>query len=257
VGHTVYAAMVEKNAVCDAISMACSAILKDLGVDCYVVGGDAHAWNIVALDDGLYEMACTWDMAPLSDNGRTEHKYFNKTTGFMTETEHYRDLFSSNLPTAEGGIYTYEKVMSDLGVILGEYTADGIKYFLEDTMTAIVKGLETPVKKIVIPSTLKVNDSEYAVSYIERQAFMDTGLKTVTIPESVAMIGQEAFKGCKKLKTVIIKDASYLQYVEAEAFQNTPKKIVFKIYGDRESFKKLKDALKDSGVKKGVYRNVK
>jgi hypothetical protein len=34
----------------------------------------------------------------------------------------------------------------------------------------------------------------------------------VTIPESVALIGKEAFAGCKKLKTVIIKDASYLQY---------------------------------------------
>lgn len=180
--------MVEENAVCDAISMACAALLKDLGVDCYVLGGDAHAWNMVSLDDELYELDCTWDMAKLSDDGTTDHQYFNKTTEYMASTEHNRDLLSLLLPEAKGDVYTYEKV---------------------------------------------------------------------TIPESVALIGKEAFAGCKKLKTVIIKDASYLQYIEEGAFQNTPKNIVFKISGSKEDFENVKAALKEAGVRKGVFKHVK
>ena len=257
IGHSVYGALVENNAVCDAISMSCAAILKDLGVDCYVIGGESHAWNMVVLDGELYELDCTWDMKQFSDYGRTEHTYFNVTTDYMTKTEHNRESLSQLMPEATGSIYTYEKVISDIGMIIGDHTADGIIYNLDGEMMATVKGMETATNILVIPSVVKVNGLDYTVMFIDDEAFKDSTLKKVTFPETLLLIGKEAFAGCKKLKNVIIKDAAALQIIDENAFNNSRKKIIFKISGDKESFKKVKEALQNSGVRKGVYKRQK
>lgn len=253
VGHTVYAALVEHHAVCDAISMSCAAILQDLGVDCYVLGGDAHAWNMVSLGGEFYELDCTWDMASLSDTGQTSHQYFNRTTDYMTGTEHTRDGLALRLPQATGTRCTYEQIMTDMGTPLGEYTLNGIRYVLDDNGMASVVGLEDSVKKIQIPAYITVNDHEYSVSFIEEQAFQNSSLKKVVIPETVALIGPEAFAGCKKLKTVVIKDAAYLQYVEQNAFRKSAKKITFKLHGSRAACENLQQLLQNAGVRKGIF----
>ena len=258
VGHSVYGALVENNAVCDAISMSCASILKDMGVDCYVIGGDSHAWNMVELDGELYELDCTWDMKQFSDYGRTEHKYFNVTTDYMTKTDHKRETLSQRMPQAIGSVYTYEKVISDIGMIIGDYTADdGIIYNLDGEMMAAVKGMDAAANTLVIPSVIKVNGLDYTVVFINDEAFKNSNLKKVTFPETLLFIGKEAFSGCKKLKNVTIKNAAALQIIDENAFNNSRKKIIFKISGDKESFKKLKEELQKAGVRKGVYKRQK
>ena len=196
-------------------------------------------------------------MKQFSDYGRTEHTYFNVTTDYMTKTEHTKESLSQLMPEATGSIYTYEKVISDIGMIIGDHTADGIIYNLDGEMMATVKGMETATNILVIPSVVKVNGLDYTVMFIDDEAFKDSTLKNVTFPETLLLIGKEAFAGCKKLKNVIIKDAAALQIIDENAFNNSRKKIIFKISGDKESFKKVKEALQNSGVRKGVYKRQK
>lgn len=80
---------------------------------------------------------------------------------------------------------------------------DGIYYNLvEDTKTAEVtmgetRNTATYSGALVIPSVIKVNETEYSVTRIGRNAFeFCSGLTSVTIPNSVTSIGGYAFEWC-------------------------------------------------------------
>ena len=61
---------------------------------------------------------------------------------------------------------------------------------------------------LVIPSVAKDGDIEYAVTAIGEKAFYNcSGLKSVTIPESVIEIGESAFSDCYSLTSVIIPNS--------------------------------------------------
>ena len=86
---------------------------------------------------------------------------------------------------------------------------DGIYYLTPKKNVAVVtNGDKEYSGDITIPSSIKVNESEYTVREIEKYAFYDCiGLKSVTIPNSVTSIGNEAFKGCSGLTSVTIPNS--------------------------------------------------
>ena len=60
---------------------------------------------------------------------------------------------------------------------------------------------------ITIPSSIKVNDVEYSVTSIRPGAFSNCGLTSITIPNSVTIIGRNAFYGCGGLTSVTIPNS--------------------------------------------------
>lgn len=68
--------------------------------------------------------------------------------------------------------------------------------------------------------TLPEKIGPYGISAIGKGSFNDNcTLKKITIPASVISIGDEAFKGCHKLETVIFTDASTMQSIGKDAFK--------------------------------------
>lgn len=64
------------------------------------------------------------------------------------------------------------------------------------------------------------NFGTFGVSHIGRGSFNDNcDLVKVTIPASVTTIGEEAFRGCHNLRTVIFTDASTITSIGADAFR--------------------------------------
>ena len=232
------------------------AILSDFGIDCYVVDGDSHAWNMVCMDCEYYELDCTWDMATMAEDNKTSHKYFNKTTSYMTSTDHTREALSLKLPQAEGTLYTYEKVLDDMGILIGNHTINGIKYKILDGMEATVLGMANSKKALTLKPSVTYGAYSYKILYIEDDAFKNSKITKITLPESLELIGERAFKGCKNLKTVIIKNASKLDFILADAFKGAAKKITFKIHGSKKDFNAIKNSLQMAGVKKGIYVRV-
>ncbi|MCR5106672.1 MAG: hypothetical protein K6B28_00770 [Lachnospiraceae bacterium] len=100
--QSAYSALVNHSTVCAGYSRAMQHVLMELGIPCYYCtgfAGENHAWNIVRLDDGFYNVDVTWD-----DNDQGQYDYFNKTDADYANNHVRRDL-SVNLPPCNGMKY--------------------------------------------------------------------------------------------------------------------------------------------------------
>jgi uncharacterized protein with FMN-binding domain len=81
-----YGVIIDHKGACDAISDATSLLLKRAGVEVIKVShgwaGEAHAWNMVKLDNRYYHLDCTWDIVN-SSNGNISYRYFNVDDAFL------------------------------------------------------------------------------------------------------------------------------------------------------------------------------
>ena len=76
---------------------------------------------------------------------------------------------------------------------------DGIYYNLapNGNVAEVTNGDYKYVGDITIPSSIKVNDTEYSVTSVGNSAFEDCiSLISITIPNSVTSIAGFAFEGC-------------------------------------------------------------
>lgn len=100
--QSAYSALVNKKSVCAGYARAYQYLLQQLGIPCYYCtgyAGEDHAWNIVKLDTGYYNVDVTWD-----DTETPTYDYFNKTDAEFGRT-HVRTGLSVYLPAClgEGG----------------------------------------------------------------------------------------------------------------------------------------------------------
>ena len=103
--QSAYSALVNGKSVCAGYARAYQYLLQQLGIPCYYCtgysGGD-HAWNIVKLEDGYYNVDVTWD-----DAAAIRYDYFNKTDADFAST-HVRQNLSVYLPACNGTAYRQE-----------------------------------------------------------------------------------------------------------------------------------------------------
>ncbi len=100
--QSAYSALVNGRTVCAGYARAFQYIMQKMGIPCYYCtgySGEDHAWNIILLDDGYYNVDVTWD-----DTGSGTYDYFNKTDDDYSDT-HVRQELSVNLPACNGSAY--------------------------------------------------------------------------------------------------------------------------------------------------------
>ncbi|MEG0872872.1 MAG: hypothetical protein RSE00_02915 [Clostridia bacterium] len=91
--HNIYGAFINQKAVCDGFAKGMQILLDRVNIESIIVLGtldsDAHAWNLVKLDDVWYNLDLTSDKsiknANLEDNV-VIHSYFNITTKQIEQT---------------------------------------------------------------------------------------------------------------------------------------------------------------------------
>ena len=116
--QSAYSALVNKKSICAGYSRAFQLIMIKLQIPTYYCVGVStvnHAWNIVKLDDGYYNVDLTWDNSDI-----TRYKYFNKTDNDFAIT-HTRTGLSLKLPKCNATKYrisnsttTSNKVVSNV-----------------------------------------------------------------------------------------------------------------------------------------------
>ena len=90
--YTAFAAAINKTAVCQGYTNLFYRLANDAGIDCRIITGGNHAWNIVQMDDGKYYcMDATWD------EGQSSYSYFLKGLPEFSKT-HSPQTDSQNTP---------------------------------------------------------------------------------------------------------------------------------------------------------------
>jgi len=97
--QSAYSALVNGRTVCAGYSRAFQYLCQKLGIPAYYCAGNAgepHAWNIIKLGDGFYNVDSTWD-----DTEGHEYDYFNRDDAFFNKDHRRREL-SVYLPPCRG-----------------------------------------------------------------------------------------------------------------------------------------------------------
>lgn len=149
----------------------------------------------------------------------------------QTPFEINENVFSSNtsvvLYVPEGTKSEYEKTSgwnSFASIVEGNYNeieiGNLIYSYSESSRTAsVVSHNITEWGKVVIPSTIPINDVDYEVKYIGPGAFYQFGsIDSLYISEGIETIGNNAFNNCWNMKTVQLP--SSLKTIGNNAFQS-------------------------------------
>lgn len=100
--QSAYSALVLGKTVCAGYARAFQYIMQQLGVPCYYCtgyAGENHAWNIIQLEDGYYNVDVTW-----ADTKPSNYVYFNGADADYRKDHIRRDL-SVKLPACNGVLY--------------------------------------------------------------------------------------------------------------------------------------------------------
>ena len=109
------------------------------------------------------------------------------------------------------------------------YTVSGADYKVSGDDTVSFTAVKKKVKSVKIPDTVTIEGKAYKVTAVAANAFKNCKkLKSVTIGKNVKRIGAKAFYGCKLLKKVTVKSAS-LKTVGKAAFKKTAARLVIKV----------------------------
>lgn len=146
--QTAYSALVNHKTVCAGYSKAFQYIMKKLNIITYYVVGEVinegHAWNIIKLSDGYYNVDLTWEE-------------FNKTDNQISKT-HTRVEYSKMLPACNATTYAANVTKEENNVKQDEKTnikqedkSNKESYVKED-----LKNQNTTIKK----DTTEVNTKE-------------------------------------------------------------------------------------------------
>ncbi len=103
INQSAYSALVYGRTVCAGYARAFQYLMQQLDIPCYYVtgyAGENHAWNIVKLDDGYYNVDSTWD-----DTNPNTYDYFNCSDADYA-TDHMRTDLSVYLPPCNGNKYS-------------------------------------------------------------------------------------------------------------------------------------------------------
>ena len=210
------------------------------------------------------------------EDGTSQEKKVTELSGggtvvTETKTEANGDFARVTLTeTAEGGstIVTVDKTTELTQVRTYEVTGE---------REIVLKKQDTDSKeeKLVVPTTVSVNDVTYKVTSIDKNAFKgnknltsadignnvrsigagafakNTSLKSAKLGKKVKVIGANTFNGDSKLKTITIQ-SKVITKIGKKAFNGIASDAVFRIAGTKKQFNAVKKMIQRSGVGKKV-----
>ncbi len=240
--HNIIGVLLDGSGVCESYSKSFQLLLNYCDIDnVYVTGyaGEAHAWNLVLLDDGRwYWYDLTWNDQPSWMLG-VRHNYFcvsnsdyvDYTDGTTAKSLHFLNDHTPTAPGGEGVYFSYElPKASDLpyeydGLMVRDdiIEKDGLSYVLIGFNTVSLIKIEAE-GKIAIPNSINHNGTNLAVACIgnydaENGIFIagsiieyisttreHVDVTEVSIPDTVKFIWDFAFDHCYTIENFVVSE---------------------------------------------------
>ena len=192
---------------------------------------------------------------PVKDPESGDHGSDNGEPSKPGSSESGQPTTGNDQPTTEQKPDTNTNSNVDVGVKANQAaTVNGIIYKvtkIENAKNAqvTITSLDKKKSSIVIPDYITINGVKCKVVTIKKKAlYKGTKLKKLTIGKNVQTIEDNAFNGCKNLKSITIK-STVLKKVGKNAIKGIHKKAVIKV--QKKQYKKYKKLFgKKSGFKK-------
>ncbi len=135
-------------------------------------------------------------------------------------------------PIVPDAVDDKKQTSPSVGTVLGD-SKNKVSYKVssQNKTVAFYKAKNAAATKVVIPATVTLDGVTYKVNAISDQAFKGCRkLKSVTIGKNITKIGKKAFYGCSKLKTITIKSKKLKKNsTGAKAFNGIHGKAVIKV----------------------------
>ena len=237
--YSAYGALCRGEATCQGFSIAIYRLMLEAGIDCRLLAGDDHGWNIVKLDGKYFYLDATWDSdvwrangsfswflkgsANFRDYGHREwnfyasddyNKYNISTLDYNAQSYAPTDIITSGQCGAEGGNITYTLTGNGTMTLTG--TGATTETYL---LNAPWQGYNGYIKKLVIGEGITsignylfynctaLTDIQFpsTLTAIGNSAFaLCTALTEVKLPDSVTELGVEVFWSCFNLKKATV-----------------------------------------------------
>ena len=212
--YSAYGALVLGSTTCQGFSSLIYRMMLEAGIDCRLIAGGDHGWNIVKLDGKYYFLEATWDEANWKSKGKLEY-FLKGSASFMASGEKENGFFTTSLHTPWAEFYTAD--------FLQAYPISVLDYGQEDLSTQPagtvlgsgkcgknVKWKLTADGKLTISGSgdmwggdaLWWTDNDVCRHWDGLNGY----IKTVEIRKGVTSIGDFAFYNCPQLKQVTMAD---------------------------------------------------
>ena len=209
--YSAYGALVLKSTTCQGFSSLIYRMMLKAGIDCRLIAGDDHGWNMVKLNGKYYYLDATWDSA-LAHNG-APLKYFLKgsakfrtsgviESGGSSETEHKawsKQFTKTFLDQYNISVLDYGETDLSTG---GSATIGSGKCGDTANWTLTADG------KLTITGTGNIWDAPGGSVWHTGEGMklrwdgLNGYIKKVEIGQGITRIGQRAFMNCPQLTAV-------------------------------------------------------
>ncbi len=263
--HNIVGVTEKRGAVCEGYARTYQLALNLVGVENVFVTGVAgtgrdsggHAWNLVKVDGKWYWIDPTWDDGNSSDY--PSYEFFMKTDGEFLKTHTY------HVPTKGNTDYLYglparaetAYVAAEVWLAGEKYSEGGISYRRSRYDGAEVVGAtiyttgfifttEKP-RTLEIPETISYRGRSYPVTSIGASAFRNRTDITEVSTGGVLRVREDAFSGCRNLKTLTL--SASVNKIYDGAFNYCTGIASVKYLGTKEQFSKIAVGEKNDAFK--------
>ncbi|MCI0764250.1 transglutaminase domain-containing protein [Bacillus sp. TL12] len=145
--YTAYEALVNRSAVCQGYTLLTYQLLQEAGIQSHIVtgkgNGQAHAWNLVKIENKWYHMDTTFDDPVPDKAGRVTYSYYNISDEQLgkdhewdrskypkASTNYYNEL-TDKIKTGTPKAVVYKKMLKDTNLIYlsSQYGAENYNEF--------------------------------------------------------------------------------------------------------------------------------
>ena len=167
--------------------------------------------------------------------------------------------------TKAGNVYVRTEetdAEGNVSITIEQNKADGTQtkreYAVNKDGSLKLTALETGASSVKVPASVTVNGKTYDVTTITKNAFRNnTELEKVVIGKNITAIGKNTFRGDANLSEIVLYGENLVS-ISKNAFKGIAEGALFKIKGSKETYKKIVELLKKSGLDKGVkFKRVK